>query len=132
MSGYGSLRLTEKSYPLLRGEQTIALRKDPEISKKKLKASEKAKLHSSEIPNDELWRALKQKRLDLAREQSVPPYVIFHDSTLMQIHREKPKTLEEFAHISGVGQTKLQRYAKDFISIIHAYIAFDEKAKSFR
>lgn len=114
MSGFGSLRLTEKSYPLLRGEHTIALRHDPEKSKKKIKSSVKKLIPT---PNDTLWLALKNKRLELAREQGVPPYVIFHDSSLIEIHTKKPKTLNEFAMISGVGQSKLQRYGEAFIKL---------------
>lgn len=122
MSGYGSLRLTEKSYPLLRGEHTIALRNDPE-PKKKTKATAKAKKGAKELPknNDALWQALKEKRLVLAKAQDVPPYIIFHDSTLTEIHNRKPKTLAEFATISGVGEIKLKRYADAFIEVICDY-----------
>jgi ATP-dependent DNA helicase RecQ len=119
MSGYGSLRLTDKSLPLLRGECTIALRKDPEISKKKAKAASKRELRGdSPLPQDILWQALKNKRLELAREQGVPPYVIFHDSSLIEIHARKPKTLNEFAEISGVGESKLNRYGAAFIQVV--------------
>lgn len=115
MSIYGTLRLTEKSFPVLRGEETIAFRKDPEIVKKKTKSEQKNNI----IPADPLWQALKNKRLELARDQGVPPYVIFHDSSLIEIHQKKPQTLSEFAMISGVGQSKLQRYGLVFISIIN-------------
>jgi len=123
MQGYGSLRLTEKSAPLLRGEQTISLRKDPEVSKKKLKAEGKAKREQPLIPasNDILWQALKNKRLALAREQGVPPYVIFHDSSLIEIHHKKPRNLAEFATITGVGQRKLERYGESFMQVIGAH-----------
>lgn len=114
MSGYGSLRLTDKSSPLLRGEQTIALRKENEVSKKKTKKTSKVKSN----PTDALWQALKSKRLELAKEQGVPPYVIFHDSSLVEIHVKKPTTLAEFATITGVGQSKLNRYGEAFIAVI--------------
>lgn len=117
MTGFGSLRLTEKSRFVLRGEQTIALRRDPEKLGKKSKKLDKSP-KSMAIPNDSLWQALKNKRLALAREQGVPPYVIFHDSSLSEIHHKKPRTLNEFAMISGVGQSKLQRYGEAFIEVI--------------
>lgn len=117
MSGFGSLRLTKKSVPLLRGEHTIALRKDPEV-KKKPKTHLKREPKIKATPNDELWQLLKSKRLELAKEQGVPPYVIFHDSSLMEIHARKPQTLSEFASISGVGQSKLMRYGVAFIEVI--------------
>jgi ATP-dependent DNA helicase RecQ len=125
MNGYGSLRLTEKSYPLLRGEHTIALRKDPEVTKKKSKLSLKREQKTGLAPDDILWQALKNKRLELAREQGVPPYVIFHDSSLIEIHDKKPRTLGDFATISGVGERKLQRYGTAFVTIICMHFVQD-------
>ncbi len=122
MQGYGSLRLTEKSALLLRGEESISFRADPPVSKKK--AKEKASSKEQVIPavNDVLWQALKNKRTALAREQGVPPYVIFHDSTLIEIHHRQPKTLAEFATITGVGQRKLERYGESFMAVIEGYV----------
>ena len=104
MSGFGSVRLTEKSAPILRGEQTIALRKDPEVTKKKAKSAAKRELKIPLCQMIDLWAALKSKRMELAREQGVPPYIIFHDSSLIEIHQNKPRSLDEFAQISGVGR----------------------------
>ncbi len=115
ISGFGSLRLTEKSLPILRGEQTIALRKETPKTKKTKNKREKG---NASTPTDKLWAALKAKRLALAKDQGVPPYVIFHDSTLAEMHAKKPKTLDEFAEISGVGESKLQRYGREFIELI--------------
>jgi ATP-dependent DNA helicase RecQ len=116
MSGYGSIKLTEKSFPLLRGEHSIAFRQDAEKPQKKTKT--KSTREKMATPQDNLWQALKNKRLALAREQGVPPYVIFHDSTLIEIHAKKPKNLADFASISGVGQSKLHRYGEVFIDVI--------------
>ncbi len=121
MSGYGSLKLTEKSMPLLRGEHTIAFRNDPEVKKKKAKSTAKRGNNLLPAPDDAFWQALKNRRLELAREQGVPPYIIFHDSTLQEIHEKKPLTLNEFVLISGVGQSKLQRYAEAFMEIVARY-----------
>ncbi len=118
MTSFGSLRLTNKSLPLLRGECTISLRHDPERVSKKTKVSQNREKNLGLIPNDNLWQALKAKRLELARSQGVPPYVIFHDSSLIEMHERQPKTLDEFIHISGVGQSKLNRYASAFIEVI--------------
>ena len=121
ISGYGSLRLTEKSVPLLRGEQTIALRVDVAKPNKKQKQSSNREKRRGKIPDDDLWQALKNKRLSLAKEQSVPPYVIFHDSSLLAMHTNQPKTLTEFEKIIGVGQSKLQRYGEEFITVIKQF-----------
>lgn len=119
MSGFGGLRLTEKSQPLLRGEQTIALRKETATLKKKSKIKGEASAISSPSA-DALWLALKNKRTELAKEQGVPPYIIFHDKSLAEIHQKKPKTLIEFADISGVGEKKLERYGAEFIEVVKA------------
>ena len=68
--------------------------------------------------DDHLWLALKAKRMELAREQGVPPYVIFHDSTLLEIHNRKPQTLDEMAQIGGVGQAKLAKYGDAFLQVV--------------
>ncbi|MEO8402690.1 MAG: DNA helicase RecQ [Gammaproteobacteria bacterium] len=125
MSGYGSLRLTPKSQFILRGDETIAFRKDPEVSTKKAKAKQKREQKIGPTPSDGLWQALKNKRLDLAREQGVPPYVIFHDSSLIEIHQKKPKTLNEFATISGVGVSKLLKYGALFMEVIGEHQMLD-------
>lgn len=118
MTGFGSLRLTEKSTTILRGEETIFFRTEPEATKKKPKELTKKDSKIILPANDILWQALKNKRLELAREQGVPPYIIFHDSSLIDIHQKKPRSLDEFAKISGVGQSKLERYGNEFIKII--------------
>ncbi len=58
--------------------------------------------------------------MELAREQGVPPYVIFHDSTLLEILNRRPQTLDEMAQISGVGQAKLLRYGDAFLEVLEA------------
>lgn len=121
MGGFGGLRLTEKSQALLRGQQTIALRKESEVRKQKTKLAGKRESKVFPASGDQLWQALKNKRLELAREQGVPPYIIFHDTSLIEIHDKKPQTLDEFAMISGVGESKLQRYGHAFLKIIASH-----------
>lgn len=124
MSGFGTLRLTEKSLPVLKGNETIALRKDPEPAKRKSKSIKRDSKRGSNYQvdtHDGFWQALKAKRLELAHAQEVPPYIIFHDSTLLEIHERKPRNLHEFAEISGVGESKLQRYGAAFVELIKEY-----------
>ena len=67
-----------------------------------------------------LWEALRAKRLSLAREQGVPPYVIFHDTTLLAMVRERPRDRVALAEIPGVGRSKLERYGEIFLGVIAA------------
>lgn len=115
---YGALKLTQKSKPLLKGEQQLELRK-VSVSKAKQK---KEKFKSSLSPVDEpLWDALKALRLSLAQEQGVPPFVIFHDSTLASMVSLRPDSLDAFATISGVGESKLYKYGDDFVALLQEY-----------
>lgn len=123
MSGYGSLKLTELSMPILKGEQTIAFRTELAIATKtkSKKSFPKDQKKNTATPGDELWQALKSRRLELAHEQGVPPYVIFHDKSLIEMHEKKPRSLTDFADISGVGESKLQKYGEHFIKVIQLH-----------
>ncbi|HSK38863.1 MAG TPA: HRDC domain-containing protein, partial [Arenibaculum sp.] len=71
--------------------------------------------------DDRLWHELKACRLELARAQGVPPYVIFHDSTLLEMVREKPADEYRLAALPGVGTRKLERYGEAFLAVIRAH-----------
>ena len=122
MEGYGSLRLTEASRPVLRGEEEVLMRQDlrPGRTARKRKAKEPPPPPDPATWDEALWEALRARRTELARAQSVPPYVIFHDSTLRDMVHRRPRTLEEFARLSGVGETKLDRYGEEFLAVIAA------------
>jgi len=121
MEAYGGLKLTEAARPVLRGEQAVWLRRDAAPAKRKASKAERgSRLREAfeGASDDPLWQALKARRLELAREQGVPPYVIFHDSTLLEIREHKPHTLDEMAQLSGVGQAKLAKYGDAFLQVV--------------
>ncbi|HEX6591227.1 MAG TPA: HRDC domain-containing protein, partial [Moraxellaceae bacterium] len=57
----------------------------------------------------------------LAQDQGVPPYVIFHDSTLMAILEARPRSLREMQHLAGIGESKLERYGEAFLNVVNEY-----------
>jgi len=120
IAAYGGLKLTETARPILKGEQAIWLRRDATPEKRASKAERSSRLKEAfEGANDDpLWLALKAKRMELAKEQGVPPYVIFHDATLIEILNQKPKDLMAMGQISGIGQSKLERYGLAFLEMI--------------
>jgi ATP-dependent DNA helicase RecQ len=121
IEGFGGLKLAEVSRPVLRGEQEVWLRRDAEPEKRKTTKAERGSRIREAFAganDDPLWKALKAKRMELAREQAVPPYVIFHDSTLLEILNRKPQTLHEMGQISGVGQAKLAKYGDEFLQVV--------------
>jgi ATP-dependent DNA helicase RecQ len=121
MEGYGGLRLTAAARPVLKGEQPVWLRQDAEPARRRSSKAERisrVKEAFAGANDDPLWQALKTKRLELAREQGVPPYVIFHDSTLLEILNQRPQTLDAMGRISGIGQAKLAKYGDEFLQVL--------------
>ena len=111
---FGGLRLEAACRPLLRGEERIELRLD--IKAKTAKRQTKTPL----APDVDvaLWEALRDCRREFAEEQGVPPYVIFHDSALQEMCVNRPRNLNEFNLVSGVGERKLEKYGPAFIRVI--------------
>lgn len=121
MEAFGGLRLTEAARPVLRGERGMFFRRDavsPQRKASRAERGENLRENFAKAGDDPLWLALKAKRLALAREQGVPPYVIFHDATLLEILNRRPTTAAEFAQIGGVGQAKLARYGEAFLRLL--------------
>lgn len=117
MEGYGGLSLNETCRPVLKGEETLQLKKTTISKKGKERAGKKRRSFSS--PEEEaLFTLLKTVRLSLAKEQNVPPYVIFHDKTLLEMAQFKPRTLTAFGELSGVGASKKSKYGNQFLQVI--------------
>jgi ATP-dependent DNA helicase RecQ len=129
LEGHGGLRLTDLSRPVLRGEEPLMLRRDAKLEKtKKTKTPRAARSPFTQESDQRLWEALRVRRLELARKQAVPPYVVFHDATLAEMVERRPQTLSDLAHISGVGERKLAAYGADFIAIVRAHGASVDEA----
>ena len=131
VEGHGGLRLGADCRPVLRGEQTVQLRRDPAgrraqgIAKrgadKRGAAKPREKLAFDDPADAGLFEALRARRLELAHQQGVPPYVIFHDATLAEMVRARPRQLHEMARLDGIGKVKLARYGADFLALIADY-----------
>jgi ATP-dependent DNA helicase RecQ len=122
IEAYGGLKLAESAKPVLKGEAEVWLRQDVDVAVtrkvSKAERGSRAKEGYEEVADDPLWHALKAMRMELAKEQGVPPYVIFHDSTLLEILNQKPGSLTEMSRITGVGQAKLERYGDAFLEVL--------------
>ncbi|MCK5896885.1 MAG: DNA helicase RecQ [Cocleimonas sp.] len=116
---FGALTLTEKSRPILRGEEKIHARKYSAKEKNtKNKRDKETHLRKVDQP---LYAALKAKRLSIAQQQDVPAFVIFGDKTLQEIARKRPQSTSSFLSINGVGESKLERYGDIFLDVIKEY-----------
>ncbi|NVL47136.1 ATP-dependent DNA helicase RecQ, partial [Pseudomonas syringae pv. actinidiae] len=118
LEGYGGLRLSDTCRPLLRGEVSLELRRDlkPQTTSRSSSGSPASQLVRGE--EREQWEALRALRRKLAEEHGVPPYVIFPDSTLLEMLRSKPGSMAEMAKVSGVGARKLERYGEAFLEVL--------------
>ena len=127
LEAHGALRLTAAATPLLRGEQTLLLRAEaPKRERTRTRTrTDDGKRKATpviELPADAATRfaALREWRSGIAREQGVPPYVIFHDATLRSIALESPRNLDAMSTIAGVGASKLERYGNAVIAALEA------------
>ena len=121
--GYGTLRLDDSCRALLRGEETLTLRKDTVEQKRKAKTTT-ARLRASleaQAHDPILWEALRECRRRIADEAGVPPYVIFHDATLQAMVQFQPQTPDELFELSGVGKKKLESYGESFLKVIREF-----------
>jgi len=121
---FGALQLVEiTSRPLLRGEESVALRLDEKTKPVKLPRGSKPTRTALPVGDldPELWEALRECRRKLAEEQGVPPYVIFHNATLEEMCRVQPQTLADFGDINGVGERKLEKYGPFFVAVIRQH-----------
>jgi ATP-dependent DNA helicase RecQ len=112
---FNVLQLTEQGEAALRERQPIRLTKSVSVTKA-------APPRAGEISCDEgLFERLRRLRKRLADERGVPPYIVFSDVSLRQMARYYPSNESEFAQISGVGEQKLKRFGKTFLSAIAKY-----------
>jgi ATP-dependent DNA helicase RecQ len=115
---YGALKLTESARAVLKGELTVSLREDAASSGKRQRRAKPASTGGEPHANvSPLLQALRDWRLQTAREHGVPAYVVFHDSTLESIAAAQPQNIEDLRGISGIGARKLERYADALLAI---------------
>jgi len=113
---HGGLSLGGDARTILKGEQEVHIVVPPKRERRR-----KGGAGSEANPvNDPLFEALRELRRDLAKEQGVPPYVIFHDATLREMAAARPSSLAELGRISGVGTRKLEAYGDTFLTAIRA------------
>ncbi len=105
--------------PVLKGNRKIDLVRPDDAPKPA--PAEKPKTRT-EVNRDELFEQLRTLRKQLADEQNVPPYVIFTDTTLEDMARQKPTTPDALRNVSGVGERKLQLFGRQFLNVITGYV----------
>ena len=115
---HGALRLPEKCRNLLRGEESLQLRQYSKPARKPKPGSIVVQHHDLSVEEQDLFQELRDLRSRLAGEQGVPPYIIFHDRTLVELARHRPQDLTSMREINGIGESKLERYGETFLDEI--------------
>ncbi|WP_088921842.1 DNA helicase RecQ [Granulosicoccus antarcticus] len=123
VEGHGSVLLTESARPVLKGEQTLHLRELVVGEGKKSRSVTRKKKALEDIADNDqpLWNALRSLRKQLSDVAGVPAYIVFNDSTLVDMISIKPRDKSEMASVSGVGQHKLEQYGDDFLDVIREH-----------
>ena len=122
--GYGGLQLTAASRAVLKGEEQVMLRRivAPRRERERARAvrtpAAAIELADTDMP---LFETLRELRARLAREQGVPAYVIFHDSTLREIAASRPASETELAGVGGIGAGKLERYGEEVLETVRLH-----------
>jgi ATP-dependent DNA helicase RecQ len=135
ISAEGLLRQTDEPYPVLAlTEAGVALLKDPgampELTLARQRRVTKERRQARPRPDTQAWKdvdhdlfdRLRAVRLRLARERGVPPYVIFHDTTLRELARLKPRSIDELTGVYGIGARKAQQVGEAFVDEIQSWL----------
>jgi ATP-dependent DNA helicase RecQ len=122
--GHGGLSLAPAGVEILRGQREVRFRREAEQRPSRGERGDRRGAAAALDPaGQELWEALRAWRLEAARRQEVPPYVIFHDTTLLDVARRRPMTLDALAGVPGIGRSKLDRYGAALVAIVRAGMA---------
>ena len=117
---YGSLKISEQGFILLKGQNKFSYRPDIKFKTNKNKGSSRTRQEVSELSDEDqdLYLKLKGLRKEIAAERSVPAYIIFSDKSLIDMAVQKPTTLDQFGEIFGVGAGKKKEFGSQFTAFI--------------
>lgn len=119
LAGHGGLSISDTGRDFLREKPTLMLRK-PQAPRKTSRDRQSGSAKTVDLPAEDaaLFQALRERRMEIARTQNLPPYVIFHDKTLIELAGARPTSRSEMAEVPGVGEAKLVRYGPAFLEVI--------------
>ena len=106
------VKFKEKALSVLRSKEKVMLKVQKKVEQK--------------ATNNSLFEELRLLRKKISEREKVPPYVIFHDSTLKELSEKVPKNLEELSHIKGIGESKLSKYGEEFLNLLNEHEVLDD------
>ena len=120
---FNALKLTEWARPVLKGEKTVLLRPYVKPDRRhKTKSAERHSRPALPLREQTLFERLKWWRMEVARQQNLPAYVILQDSALREIAIAKPETADELLQISGIGSKRLSMWGEDILRLVSEFI----------
>jgi len=122
LAGHGGLSIAPAGRDFLRDKPVLMLRVPRPPRARRNKAARGAAQPSVAERDRGLFQALREKRMEMARTQNVPPYVIFHDRTLIELAAARPVSRDEMANVPGIGEAKLDRYGPAFLAVIAEHL----------
>ncbi|MAO63371.1 MAG: DNA helicase RecQ [Balneola sp.] len=126
-----SLKLTPKAIKILKGDKKVLGVIDEPVQKTRTKSS-KSDIESLDF-NRDLFALLREKRMNLARKQGIPPFIIFGDTTLIEMAYYYPQSKDSLLKIHGVGRAKAKKYGEKFLEVINSFCKknnLEERSKS--
>ncbi|WP_331371748.1 DNA helicase RecQ [Sinorhizobium chiapasense] len=124
-SAFGALQLEPEARAVFKRERQVFFRKDRPTSGKAARTTkpgtqrERADLAGTDL---ELFERLRAERFSIAKELNVPPYVVFPDTTLIALAKQRPRDFDELLDIPGIGESKRERYGEAFLAVIDGYL----------
>jgi len=112
---FGGLSFGPGAKAILKGEEKVEIVVPPKRAKRRERKG------AAEYPHDPLFEALRARRRELAAEAGVPPYVVFHDSTLREMAELKPTSVQALSRVGGVGAAKLEKYGAAFVDVVKGF-----------
>lgn len=119
-AGYGALRLGPRGRAVLKGEETVGLRRPSAGKLKRRRGGGDSAAATASPENAPLLSRLKSLRLAIAQELGVPAYTVFHDRTLIELAERRPDSLDKLSSVHGVGAAKLEKFGRRFLDAIAA------------
>jgi ATP-dependent DNA helicase RecQ len=118
VEGHGGVHINSAGREFLKKKNQLMLREITAKAKSKKEIKQKVSLQLENDSQKDLFEKLRARRLEIATEQKLPPYVILHDKTLLEIIQIMPKNLQEMSKITGFGEVKLKKYGEIFLGLL--------------
>ncbi len=120
IANYGGLKITKTGFDFLKNKAVLKLRELPKKQSKKQQKTEKKQAQMKDLSQDEneIFGALKIKRMEIAKKLNIAPYMVFHDKALISMVKLMPRNKAKMLEVEGVGEAKFEKFGKEFLKVL--------------